>query len=151
VVLLLVAVVSLGPGRLMARRARLSYALGMPTFHHVNLGVPPDDVDSEIQFLVDVLGYRQMALDDNLRGLGARWYEADDGSQVHLSLDPDHRPAARAHVAVGYGPDLNEVERRLEKATVEFESFQREGLPRVVICCDPAGNRWELRGDSLPG
>ena len=80
--------------------------------------------------LVDVLGYRQMALDDNLRGLGARWYEADDGSQVHLSLDPDHRPAASADVAVGYGADLNEVERRLEKATVEFESFQREGLPR---------------------
>jgi catechol 2,3-dioxygenase-like lactoylglutathione lyase family enzyme len=121
----------------------------MPSFHHVNLGVPPEDIDSEIEFLVDVLGYRPMELDDRLRGLGARWYEADDHSQVHLSPDPDHHPAARAHVAVGYGAELADIERRLEKAEVAFEAAEREGFPRVVVCCDPAGNRWELRGDTL--
>jgi catechol 2,3-dioxygenase-like lactoylglutathione lyase family enzyme len=119
----------------------------MPQFHHVNLGVPPDDIDSEIGFLVDVLGYRPVDTDERLRQLGARWYEADDGSQVHLSPDPEHRAAARAHVAVAYGSDLGSVEDRLRGAEIDFEGGALPGSPRVVMCRDPAGNLWELRGE----
>ena len=118
----------------------------MPVFHHVNLGVQPGDIDGEVEFLVEVLGYRPVPLDPRLEGLGARWFEADDGSQVHLSEDPDHRPAARAHVAVTYGPQLGDVEARLKEAGVPFDRGERSGFPPVVICQDPAGNRWELRG-----
>jgi catechol 2,3-dioxygenase-like lactoylglutathione lyase family enzyme len=119
----------------------------MPVFHHVNLGVRPDDLDSEAGFLVDVLGYRRIPLDPRLAGLGANWFEAEDGSQVHLSPDPDHHPAARAHVAVGFGPDLDLVEVRLKEAAVDFNRGQRDGFPPIILCRDPAGNLWELRGD----
>ena len=119
----------------------------MPHFHHVNLGVPPDHVDSEATFLVDILGYRLVEVDERLQRMGARWYEADDGSQVHLSADPDHRPAARAHVAIEYGGQLSEVENRLRHAEVPFDLAERPGFPRVVNCRDPAGNLWELRGE----
>jgi len=122
----------------------------MPTFHHVNLGVLADDVDALEGFLVEVLGYRRVDLDDRLKKFGARWFEADDGTQVHLSIDPDHRPAARAHVAVSYGPQLADIESRLQKASVEFDAADRPGFPRVVNCHDPAGNKWELRGQELP-
>jgi catechol 2,3-dioxygenase-like lactoylglutathione lyase family enzyme len=118
-------------------------------FHHVNLGVPPDQLDSEATFLIDVLGYRAVPLDERLKGLGARWYEADDGTQVHLSADPEHRPAARAHVAIEYGAALADVEERLRRATVAFDGSEREGFPRVLNCRDPAGNLWELRGDTV--
>jgi hypothetical protein len=120
----------------------------MPRFHHVNLGVPPDGVDSEATFLVDILGYQPVEIDDQLRQMGARWFEAEDGSQVHLSVDPEHHPAAKAHVAVEYGPGLGAVEGRLRQAAVDFDAFdpsERPGFPRVVLCRDPAGNRWELR------
>jgi catechol 2,3-dioxygenase-like lactoylglutathione lyase family enzyme len=119
----------------------------MVTFHHVNLGVPVDGLDTEATFLTDVIGYRRMQLDDDLRQLGASWFEADDGSQVHLSVDPDHRPAARAHVAVQFGAELATIERRLRDSAIEFESFSRPGFPRIVMCQDPSGNRWELRGE----
>jgi hypothetical protein len=79
--------------------------------------------------------------------MGARWFETDDGSQIHLSADPDHRPAARAHVAVEYGSELVDVEERLAKAAVEFRSSERPGFPQVLNCRDPAGNLWELRGE----
>jgi catechol 2,3-dioxygenase-like lactoylglutathione lyase family enzyme len=122
----------------------------MPQFHHVNLGVSPDDVDSEVTFLVDILGYRPVPLDPRLKGIGARWYEADDGSQVHLSADPEHRPAARAHVAVTYGAALADVEARLDRATISYDRGQLDGFPPVVMCRDPGGNLWELRGEPAP-
>jgi catechol 2,3-dioxygenase-like lactoylglutathione lyase family enzyme len=121
----------------------------MPTFHHVNLGVPTDGADTEAAFLIDILGYRAVEMSDSIRQMGARWFEADDGSQIHLSIDPDHRPAARAHVAVEYGPELTDVEHRLDQGAIPFQASDRPGFPRVVNCCDPAGNRWELRGDTV--
>lgn len=119
----------------------------MPRFHHVNLGVLPDDVESEARFLVDVLGYRPVSAEKRPAGIGALWYEADDGSQVHLSGDPDHHGAAKAHVAVRYGSELDGVEDRLRQAAVEFRQISMDGFPPVITCRDPAGNLWELRGD----
>jgi hypothetical protein len=112
----------------------------MPRFHHANLGVPPGAEEAQGAFLVDVLGYRKMKVPADLEGL-ARWYEADDGSQIHLSIDPDHRPAARAHTAIEIDP---EIEARLDATGIAYRSFGRDGLA-VVLCDDPAGNRWELR------
>ena len=71
----------------------------MTRLHDVNLGVPPDGADAEAEFLVGVLGYRKVEPSAMAQGFGARWYETDDGTQVHLSLDPDHRHAERAHTA----------------------------------------------------
>ena len=119
----------------------------MVNFHHVNLGVPVDGLDAEAGFLIDVLGYQRVKVDRELQQMGVNWFEADDGSQIHLSPDPDHRPAARAHVAVSFGAALPDVELRLKEGAIEFESSHRPGFPAVLFCQDPAGNRWELRGD----
>jgi hypothetical protein len=112
----------------------------MPRFHHANLGVPPGLDEAEGAFLVDVLGYRKMDVPPDLQGI-ARWYEADDGSQIHLSIDADHRPAARAHTAI----EVDEgIEGRLTAAGVGYRSADRDGLV-ILFCADPAGNHWELR------
>jgi catechol 2,3-dioxygenase-like lactoylglutathione lyase family enzyme len=117
----------------------------MTRLHHVNLGVPPDGADDEVEFLVEILGYRKVEPSEQALGFGARWYETDDGTQVHLSLDPDHRPAARAHTALEIGPELETVADRLRGAGIEFGDNEFDGR-RVLFCQDPAGNRWELRG-----
>jgi catechol 2,3-dioxygenase-like lactoylglutathione lyase family enzyme len=122
----------------------------MPLFHHVNLGVPPDDVDAEIDFLMQVLDFRPVPRDEAATAVGARWYQDDDGAQIHLSTDPDHRPAAMAHVAIEYGPALATVEDRLRQAGVPFDRAELPGFPPVLLCRDPAGNRWELRGENPP-
>ena len=110
----------------------------MVQIHHVNLGVPPGGADAEAAFLLDV-GYRPLPPPESFPG--ARWFEAGDGSQVHLSEDPEHRPAARAHVAVVLGAELDDVITRLG-ADAPAGVF---GDNRVAFCLDPAGNRWELR------
>ena len=78
------------------------------------------------------------------RNANAKWFEASDGSQVHLSEDPEHRPADRAHVAVVLGDELDEVVERLRTHGTDAE-IGGFGDVRVAICLDPAGNRWELR------
>jgi hypothetical protein len=112
----------------------------MPRFHHANLGVPPGLDEAEGAFLVDVLGYRKMDVPPDLQGL-ARWYEADDGSQIHLSIDPEHQPAARAHTAIEVDGG---IEARLTAADIPYRPVGR-GDPAIVFCDDPAGNHWELR------
>ena len=117
----------------------------MVRFHHVNLGIYDDGLDAQAEFLTEVIGLHRVDPGPGLAGV-ANWFEADDGTQVHLSRDPDHRPAARAHVAMEFGDALAAVEQRLTAASVSAEVLEFDGR-RIVICCDPAGNRWELRGE----
>jgi catechol 2,3-dioxygenase-like lactoylglutathione lyase family enzyme len=111
--------------------------------HHVNLGVRPDDVGAEIDFVVDVLGYRRLEVQDD-SGMTRRWFEADDGTQIHLSEDEDHRPAGKAHVALVVD-DLDALTRRLIEREWKHAATEFPGGPAVVLCKDPAGNRFELR------
>jgi len=113
----------------------------MVLFHHVNLGVPPGGIDAEGDWLTVVLGYRK--LDAPSEFPTACWFECDDGTQVHLSQDPDHRPAARAHVALVID-DLGTVRGRLDDRAHPYDVTERPELT-VLFCADPAGNRWELR------
>ena len=115
----------------------------MPRHHHVNLAVPTGGLDDEGEFLVSVLGYRRIDPGPDLVARGANWFEGEDGGQVHLSVDPEHRPAARAHVAVEVGDDAAAIEARLAAAGTAFDVFDRD--IHVLLCRDPAGNRWELR------
>ena len=119
----------------------------MLTFHHVNLGVLPDQADAESAFLVEVLGFH--AVPDENSPPGARWFDAEDGVQIHLSLDPEHRPADRAHVALVLGDALEEVAERLRAAGFEARSVDRFFDFPVYFTSDPAGNRWELRGAAV--
>ncbi len=122
----------------------------MLRLHHVNLGVPVGEAEAEEAFLVDVLGYRRVPTPPDLAATfarQARWFESEDGTQIHLSEDPEHRPAARAHVALEVDDELSAFVARLEYAGLDHATFEGGDI-HVVFCQDPAGNRWELRGDA---
>jgi catechol 2,3-dioxygenase-like lactoylglutathione lyase family enzyme len=116
----------------------------MLRLHHVNLTVPVDGVDAETEFLVDILNYRRLELNPTTPPQ-ARWFESEDGAQIHLSPDPDHHPSARAHVAVDLGDDLTALKERFDQTGYDYKVFDGEN-GRIVFIKDPAGNRWELRG-----
>ena len=119
----------------------------MPLFHHVNLGVPVGGASAEDDFLVDFLGYKRVELTPDVPPT-AMWFESEDGKQVHVSEDPDHRPAARAHVAIDVGNELPGLRDKFDQAGFTYEILDFDDR-RVVLCRDPAGNLWELRG-ALP-
>jgi hypothetical protein len=118
----------------------------MPRFHHANLGVRPDQEAAEHAFLVEVLGYRRLDPPTELAGR-AQWFGSDDGVEIHLSVDAEHRPARMAHTAVEIDDD---VVQRLEQAGIPFRRAEFGDL-HLVLCEDPAGNRWELRVASVAG
>jgi catechol 2,3-dioxygenase-like lactoylglutathione lyase family enzyme len=116
----------------------------VPYFHHVNLGVPPGGIDAQSAFLIDVIGFRRLELKPEIAAFGAHWFDDDDGIQIHLSADPEHRAPKRAHVAVSFD-DLDSLQKRLEAADIAFTDSLFDGM-RVLNCRDPSGNLWELRG-----
>lgn len=117
----------------------------MPRHHHVNLGVPPGGLADQRAFL-ELLGYRAVGLTDQQRAIGVQWYEGDDGSQIHLSEDPDHQAPKRAHVAVICDDaELADVEQRLAAAGIGVREIENPDIRRFLVLKDPSGNRWELR------
>lgn len=123
----------------------------MPTLDHVNLCVP-EEVDgasgaaAEASWLCDVLGYKPVTPGPDASRFGTlHWFEADDGTQVHLTVDPEHRPSGRAHTAIRIGDALDPTIERLEAAGRECTALEFDG-DRHVFTSDPAGNLWELIG-----
>jgi len=112
--------------------------------HHVNLGVPVGGIENEKAFLIHSLGYRPIEVPERLRGR-VHWFETEDGTQIHLSEDPNHRPADRAHVALEVNEKLAELETILQQHGYALSASENSGQ-RIVTLRDPAGNRWELRG-----
>jgi catechol 2,3-dioxygenase-like lactoylglutathione lyase family enzyme len=112
--------------------------------HHVNLSIPVSGADAEAAFLVDYLDYERM---DLMPGTPpqAKWFAGADGTQIHLSEDPDHHPSTRAHVAVEFGDSLAELRAKFDKTAYEYSASSGPN-GAVLFCQDPAGNRWELRG-----
>ena len=98
----------------------------MPRIHHVNLGVPPELIEAEADFLVAVIGYRRAVLDPAAAQAGANWFDADDGTQIHLSPDPEHVAGRRAHTALVVGDEIDLIEKRLEAAGAM-------GRPQVIL------------------
>ncbi|HSO96625.1 MAG TPA: VOC family protein [Acidimicrobiia bacterium] len=116
---------------------------------HINLCVPEGGVDAEIRWLVDLLGYRRAEPGPEIARLGPLyWFEADDGTQVHLTIDAEHRPSKRAHTAVDLGDQLDPVIARVEASGQETFSIANDGR-RQVFATDPAGNLWELIGPAV--
>ncbi len=130
----------------------LTTLLRMPkSVHHVNLSVPEDGATTEGEWLVSMLGYREVQGGPDINALvekmGRRvwWFEADDGSQVHLSPTPDHLVVSAAHTAIRLDDELDPCVGRLEAGGFPTRTIAFDG-ERHIFVTDPAGNLWELVG-----
>lgn len=110
---------------------------------HVQLGMPSGAAALAVgrSFYVDLLGMREVTKPPQLEGRGGAWFAAGDVA-VHLGVEPDFRPAPRAHPA--FAVDLAPLRLRLHAAGLTVEEDD-SGLP-VARCYvrDPFGNRIEL-------
>lgn len=109
---------------------------------HVQLAIPPASEAACRGFYLEVLGWREVPKPATLSARGGLWLDTG-GSQVHLGVEPDFRPARKAHPAFAVS-DLDALAAHLEAAgvAVEFD----EALPEVrrFYCADPVGNRLEF-------
>ncbi len=114
----------------------------LPAIHHVQVAIPAGGEDEARRFYGGLLGLAETAKPANLRGRGGVWF--DTGSlQLHLGVDPDFRPAEKAHVALQVA-GLAALRDRL--AAAGYATTEDEPLPGFARCYvrDPFGNRVEL-------
>lgn len=109
---------------------------------HVQLAMPAGGEAKARPFYAGVLGLSEAAKPAHLAARGGVWFEAP-GVRVHLGVDPDFRPARKAHPGLLVS-DLPGLRAALEQAghpVVEAEPL--EGYAHVYVD-DPFGNRLEL-------
>ena len=127
---------------------------GMPTIsYHAKPGYPAwiPKPEAEADFLVGILGYRRLepSARQPLTSGPAGSRPRRRHLQVHLSLDPEHTSTCgngphRSGRCAGPECDAIIIRPRLTEAGVRFKATEFDGT-RIVLCKDPAGNRWELR------
>lgn len=110
--------------------------------HHVQLAIPEGAEDEARDFYGGVLGLREIDKPPHLRSRGGCWFRSST-VEVHLGVDPDFRPAAKAHPAF-IVDSLDYVGERLAEAGYEIDhDTQISGFNRFYSA-DPFGNRLEF-------
>lgn len=118
--------------------------------HHVQVACPRGGEDAARRFYADALGMVEVDKPEALRARGGAWFRALDPAgavtaEIHVGVEDDFRPAAKAHPAL-LVDDLAALEERLRAAGFEPDTSQRETFAPYLRChvLDPHGNRVEL-------
>jgi len=109
---------------------------------HVQLAMPAGEEEAARRFYRDLLGMGEVEKPRELETRGGCWFESG-AVRIHLGVEPDFRPAKKAHPALD-STDYPALVSRLRAAGVEVrEAGDVPGVRRCHID-DPFGNRIEL-------
>jgi len=112
---------------------------------HVQLAMPAGGEAAARAFYRDALGLAETPKPAHLAARGGCWFE-DGALKVHLGVDPDFRPARKAHPAFVV-TDLALLAARLEAGKYRVAEDGLLDGRRRVFADDPFGNRIELIED----
>ncbi len=127
----------------LARGVGLRYTSRMQFLRldHVQLAMPAGGEERARAFFVGVLGMEEIRKPADGAGRGGCWFTSGP-VHVHLGVDPDFRPARKAHPAFVV-PSLSELVRRLESAGLEVTPGGKLAGRERVFAPDCFGNRIE--------
>ncbi len=117
------------------------------SFHgidHVQLAAPAGREAEARAFFGDVLGWPELPKPAALQSRGGVWFQCGP-HQVHIGVQKDFVPGAKAHPAFGVN-GLGALRLRLAASGIaiqEDETRVEEGIGRFY-CSDPFGNRLEF-------
>lgn len=109
---------------------------------HVQLAMPPGEEDKARAFYGGVLEMNEVPKPPALAARGGAWFEAGT-VKVHLGVEPDFRPARKAHPAF-LVEDLDVLAARCAKIGTPIRYDEPLAGYRRLHVTDPFGNRIEL-------
>jgi len=109
---------------------------------HVQLAMPTGREEAAREFYGRLLGIPEVPKPAELRKRGGAWFEQGE-VRIHLGVDPEFRPARKAHPGLRVR-DLQGLVSRLRDAGCEVSDHDSLGGARRVFVADPFGNRLEL-------
>jgi catechol 2,3-dioxygenase-like lactoylglutathione lyase family enzyme len=109
---------------------------------HVQLAMPAGEENRARGFYGELLGMSEIAKPPELAKRGGCWFRSGT-VQIHLGVEPEFRPARKAHPALRCR-DYVALLARLRAANIEV--IDDNNIPGVRRChiSDPFGNRIEL-------
>ena len=110
---------------------------------HVQIAMPANAEEKARAFYTGLLGFTESPKPAELAKRGGVWFQSEN-VQLHLGVEPDFRPARKAHPAL-LVEDLDALTAKIQNAGYEIDSSQPplDGYKRVHVF-DPFGNRIEL-------
>jgi len=109
---------------------------------HVQLAIPAGGEDAARRFYVDVLGLEEVPKPGEVAGMGGAWFRRG-GVELHLGVEPDFRPARKAHPALRVEGLPALIVRCVNAGHPVERAVPVPGIERVYVA-DPFGNRIEL-------
>ncbi|MFU7529475.1 VOC family protein [Qipengyuania sp. ASV99] len=108
---------------------------------HLQIAIPTGAEDAARGFYTGILGMREVAKPANLSPTGC-WFES--GSlRLHIGVDPDFRPATKAHPAF-LVDDIAALEQALAEAGYPIVQDKPVAGYARFFTADPFGNRIEI-------
>ena len=132
-------------------RAVLADRMEYAGIDHVQLAMPPGREDDARRFYEDVLGLMETDKPAGLVARGGCWFfSMSGGVHIHLGVDPEFRPATKAHMAFVIR-DLAVARCNLLASGVQvIDDDSIAGVHRFYAS-DPFGNRLEFIAESDRG
>jgi catechol 2,3-dioxygenase-like lactoylglutathione lyase family enzyme len=110
--------------------------------HHVQLAMPAGQEDRARAFYAGTLGFREVPKPEHLARRGGVWF-ASGSAELHLGVEPDFRPARKAHPAFLVDDLPEAIARCLEGGYPVTRDEPLPGFDRAYVA-DPFGNRIEM-------
>ncbi|MGX1976256.1 VOC family protein [Streptomyces kronopolitis] len=109
---------------------------------HIQLAAPPGTEDALRAFYADLLGMTEVRKPVALAARGGCWFEAGT-ARLHLGIEPDFRPARKAHPGFRVH-DIEALATRLTTAGTPVTWDTTLPNHRRFHSVDPVGNRLEF-------
>jgi len=110
---------------------------------HVQIAMPAGEEENARAFFIGLLGFSEIPKPPELAKRGGVWFRSGN-VQLHLGVEPDFRPARKAHPAF-IVDDLDSLITTVQIAGYETDPSPPplDGYKRAHVF-DPFGNRIEL-------
>ncbi len=129
-------------GRCLGASSRIFPSVRICSLDHVQLAMPAGGEDDARGFYCGVLGLAEVAKPPHLAARGGCWF-ASEGVKIHLGVEPEFRPATKAHPALRVSGLAELLERCRRSGYRVVDDEPRDGYRRAYLA-DPFGNRIEV-------
>ncbi len=109
---------------------------------HIQLAMPAGGEAAARQFYGSLLALQEIPKPKPLASRGGCWFKMP-GADLHLGVDPNYRPARKAHPAF-LVDDLSALKSRLDQAGVSVRRDESVAGVLRFFAADPFGNRLEF-------